>query len=122
MTQLNNETAPVKVLFVCSRNEIRSLTAEHLLEGVPGYHARSAGTEAGARVRVTEGHIGWADLVFVMEKRHKDRLAQKFGDALHGKVIVCLHIPDDYEFMDETLLDVLRSRLEGHLTFPSESE
>ena len=118
MTKTNNDTAAVKVLFICSRNEVRSLTAERMLEGVPGYQVRSAGTESSARIRVTEGHLGWADIVFVMEKRHRARLSQKFGEALEGKKVICLHIPDEYGYMDTALIDVLRSNLEGHLCFP----
>lgn len=63
----------MKVLFVCSRNRLRSLTAEAIFDGRNGHEVRSVGTDAGARVRVTEGHLGWADLVFVMEQRHRDR-------------------------------------------------
>jgi len=37
---------------------------------------RPAGTGEGARVKVTGGHLGWADVIVVMEKRHKERLAQ----------------------------------------------
>ena len=59
-----------KLLFICSRNEIRSLTAERMFSGSPQFQARSAGTQPQARVRVTEGLIGWADIVFAMEKSH----------------------------------------------------
>lgn len=91
---------PIKLLFICSQNRWRSLTAEKMYEGFPGYEARSAGTEQGARIRVTEGHVGWADKIFVMEKRHIDRLRDRFGDQLAEKEIICLHIDDDYRFMD----------------------
>ena len=57
----------IKVLFVCSRNRIRSLTAEKLLDGLPGLQVRSAGTQPEARVVVTEGHLRWADVILVME-------------------------------------------------------
>lgn len=99
----------MKLLFVCSRNRQRSLTAETVLDGRGGHQVRSAGTEPGARVRVTAGHLGWADVIFVMEKRHLSRLEAKYGDELRGKEIVCLHIADDYEYMDEELI----ARLEG---------
>lgn len=52
-----------KLLFVCSQNRLRSLTAEHMYRGFPGYAVRSVGTSPKARVRVNEGHIGWADLM-----------------------------------------------------------
>jgi predicted protein tyrosine phosphatase len=105
----------VKLLFVCSRNRLRSLTAETIFDGVAGHQVRSAGTEPGARVRVTAGHLGWADLVFVMEKRHLSRLRQRFGDALDGKRVVCLYIPDDYAYMDEALVDRLRDGVAPHV-------
>lgn len=50
-----------KLLFVCSQNRIRSLTAEKLLAHDQRYEVRSAGTEPDARIRVTAGHIGWKD-------------------------------------------------------------
>jgi predicted protein tyrosine phosphatase len=78
-------TYPVKLLFICSRNRLRSLTAEKMFEGMTGYQARSAGTQPEARILVTAGHLGWADLIFVMEKSHLQRLQQKFPEALVGK-------------------------------------
>ncbi|MCX6043492.1 MAG: protein tyrosine phosphatase [Chloroflexi bacterium] len=97
----------MKLLFICSRNRIRSLTAERLFDGVNGHQARSAGTEVSARIRVTSGHLGWAEIIFVMEKRHLDRLRSKFRNELIGKRVVCLHIPDVYTYMDEALIERL---------------
>jgi predicted protein tyrosine phosphatase len=107
----------MKILFVCSRNRLRSLTAETIFDGCNGHRVRSAGTEAGARVRVTAGHLGWADLIFVMEKRHRERLRQKFADAVAGKPLVCLHIPDDFAYMEEGLVDRLRGGVAPHVDF-----
>ena len=108
---------PVKLLFVCSRNRRRSLTAEKILEGLPGYEVRSAGTQPEARIVVTEGHIGWADMIFVMEKSHLTRLRLKFPEALAGKRVVALHIRDDYEFMHPDLLDELHAKLAPFIDF-----
>ncbi|MEW6303378.1 MAG: protein tyrosine phosphatase [Verrucomicrobiota bacterium] len=109
---------PVKLLFVCSRNRIRSLTAEKLFEGVPGHQARSAGTQPDARIVVTEGHIGWADIIFVMERAHLRKLRGRFSEALQDKQVVVLHIPDDYRYMQPELIDELRARLAGHVHLP----
>jgi predicted protein tyrosine phosphatase len=106
---------PRQLLFICSQNRWRSLTAERLFDGHPHYEAHSAGTEPGARVRVTAGHLGWADVVFVMERRHADRLREKFGPALAGKPVVVLRIPDDYQFMDATLQQLLLDKLRAYL-------
>lgn len=103
--------APLKVLFICSRNRIRSLTAEQIFAREPGLQVRSAGTEREARVRVTAGHLGWADLVVVMEKRHKERLHQKFPEEMRDIAVACLFIPDDFALMDEALIDLLRERM-----------
>ena len=109
---------PVKVLFVCSRNRWRSPTAERLFDGVPVVQARSAGTEAGARVRVNEKMMGWADVIFCMERRHVQRLRERFDAALEGKKIHVLDVPDDYGYMDPELIDALRTALSGHGLLP----
>jgi predicted protein tyrosine phosphatase len=106
----------LKVLFLCSRNRWRSLTAEKIFDGVNGTHARSAGTEPNARIRVTAGHLSWADLIFVMEKKHLRRLQEKFPEAIAGKKIVCLHIADDYEFMQPELVDLLEAGVAPYLS------
>ncbi len=109
-----------KLLFVCSRNKRRSLTAEKMLEGFPAYQVRSVGTRPEARIVITEGHIGWADTIFFMEKSHLERVRQRFPQALHDKQVVTLQIPDDFEFMQLELLDELRGKLGPHLMLPGE--
>ena len=104
----------VKLLFVCSRNRKRSLTAEKMMEGIPGLEARSAGTQPGARIVVTEGHIGWADIIFVMEKSHLNRIRQDFPGALDGKRVIALHIPDEYQFMQPELIEELETQVALH--------
>lgn len=108
----------LKLLFVCSRNRLRSLSAEKLFEGAPGYEARSAGTQPNARIVLTAGHLGWADLVFVMEKSHLNRIRLKFPELARECRIITLFIPDDYEFMQPELLDELRAKLAPYVTVP----
>lgn len=104
-----------KLLFVCSRNRWRSPTAEAVFHGVNGLEARSAGTEANARIKITAGHIGWADLVFVMEKKHLRRLRDRFAGEISGKRVICLNIPDDYQFMQPELVSLLEASVMPHL-------
>ncbi|WP_246008922.1 low molecular weight protein tyrosine phosphatase family protein [Hymenobacter metallilatus] len=111
---MSASSAPT-LLFICSQNRWRSLTAERLFDNRPDYMARSAGTEPGARVRVTAGHLGWADTIVVMERKHADYLRQKFPDAVEGKRLVILRIPDKFQFMDHILQELLRERLTEHL-------
>jgi predicted protein tyrosine phosphatase len=109
-----------KLLFVCSRNKRRSLTAEKLFEGFSLYQVRSVGAQPGARIVVTEGHLGWADLIFCMEKSHLSCLRRKFPEALQHKRVVCLHIPDEYEFMQPDLIEEFRAKLAPYVTLPEE--
>jgi len=110
----------IKLLFICSRNKWRSLTAEKIFEEYNGYEVRSAGTEEGARIKVTEGHIGWSDIIFVMEKKHTRRLKDKFPFSLTNKQLICLDIPDDYPFMDEELIEILKSRVSEYIEVPED--
>ena len=109
---------PIKLLFVCSQNRFRSLTAERIFSGIPGIQVRSAGTQPDARIVVTAGHIGWADIIFLMEKSHLNRLRRKFPDVLEGKRTITLLIPDDYEFMQSELIDELRTKVSQHVSIP----
>lgn len=104
-----------KLLFVCSRNQWRSPTAEALFENHPRYEARSAGTETSARIKLTAGHVGWADMIFCMEKKHAARVEERFAAELADKPLVVLRIPDDFRFMDPDLLDLLRGELAEHV-------
>ena len=110
--------APRKLLFICSRNKWRSRTAEEMFRGFSGYDVKSAGTEAGARVRVTAGLLGWADLIFVMERKHAEYLHQRFAEAVAGKPVHCLRVPDDFEFMDPELIETLKSSLSPYVQVP----
>ena len=109
---------PVHLLFICSRNKWRSRTAEELYRNFPGHVAKSSGTEAGSRQRVTAGLLGWADAIFVMEAKHRDYLRRQFPEALAGKRLICLRIPDDYTYNDPDLIDLLKASLSPHILVP----
>ncbi len=108
----------VKLLFVCSLNRWRSPTAEDLYRGFPGHEARSAGTEAGARIRVTAGLIGWADWIFCMERAHVDKLRARFPEELSGKRVVCLRITDEHPYGHPELIESIKVALSGHVAVP----
>lgn len=67
---------------------------------------------------VNDGHLGWADLIFCMEKSHLQKLQQKYPDALAGKEVITLHIADEYEFMAEDLIDELKAKLSPYVILP----
>lgn len=105
----------MNILFICSRNKWRSRTAETIFRGNQDHQFKSAGTEADARIKVTEKMIQWADLIFVMEKRHRQRLRDRFDDMLRDKQLVVLDIEDDYQYMDEDMIMALKAGVEPYL-------
>lgn len=105
----------MNLLFICSRNKWRSRTAEDLFKRLDGYEVRSAGTAESARVRVNEKLLVWADIIFVMERDHKKRLQQKFSSDVLNKQMIVLDIPDEYQYMDEALVEILNETILPYL-------
>lgn len=62
-------------------------------------------------MHVSAEDLGWADYIFVMEKVHKKKLSSKFGQSIKNKKVVSLDIPDDYEYMDEVLIQILQAKV-----------
>jgi len=81
----------------------------------PGFNVRSAGTEPSARVKVNAKLLNWADLIFVMEKHHKQKLFLHFAEEVRNKEIVILEIPDVYQYMDEELIEEIRASVSAYL-------
>ena len=99
------------VLFICSQNRLRSPTAEQVFASYPGIVCSSAGLNHDAENPLTPELLSWAELVFVMEKNHKNKLSAKFRRYLSGQRVICLDIPDDYTFMDPVLIRLLKAKV-----------
>lgn len=97
------------LLFICSRNQWRSPTAEAIWRKHSDFNTRSAGTSPRAKKTVSSSDIGWADLIFVMEQKHKNRLKADFSRMLNHKPIHVLDIPDEYQYMDPELIQELET-------------
>lgn len=106
---------PVNVLFVCSRNRLRSPTAEVVFSDLPDIETASAGTSPDAETVVSADLIEWADIIFAMETVHKRRLNERFSSLMRTRKLIVLGIPDNYEYMDEGLIAVLRQKVTLHL-------
>jgi protein-tyrosine phosphatase len=111
----------MNILFVCSRNKWRSPTAEAIYKTSQEHSVKSAGTETSARIRLTAKHIAWADIIFAMEKRHKQRMMQNFACETEGKQIVVLNIPDEYQYMDKELIESIKLAVRPYLDDVQES-
>ncbi|WP_313174937.1 low molecular weight protein tyrosine phosphatase family protein [Massilia sp.] len=101
----------MRALFICTHNRLRSPTAEQVFATWPGIETDSAGVGADADVPLAPEQLDWAEIVFVMEKLHRSRLSAKFRRHLNGKRIVCLDIPDDYDYMQPELVRLLEKKV-----------
>ena len=106
---------PVRVLFVCRLNRHRSATAERIFCKDASLDVRSAGTSADASVCVNARMLNWADVVFVMELEHVRFLRDQFPDSPALRRVVCLDIPDNYEYMEPGLVSLLKVKVSGFL-------
>ena len=103
------------VLFICSQNRLRSPTAEIVFSEWPGIETASGGLNNDAENPVTPELVSWADLIFVMEQAHRNKLSKKFRAQLSGQRVICLDIPDEYAYMDPVLVQLLKTRVSKHL-------
>ena len=102
-------------LFVCSQNRLRSPTAEQVFAQRADIEVSSAGTNHDAENPLTGELVRWADVIVVMEKAHRNKLRKRFREALNGKRVICLDIPDDYDYMEPALVHLLEARMARHL-------
>lgn len=105
----------MNILFVCSRNNWRSPTAEAIYRNREGHNFKSVGTEPSAKIKASSKDILWADIIFAMEKNHKQRLLDKFPNETKNKKIIVLDIDDDYKYMDKELIAMIRLSVDPYL-------
>ena len=99
------------ILFICGANKLRSPTAEQIFSKLPNIETDSAGLNAEADQRVSPEQIEWADVIFVMEKSMRAKLAKQFRKYLNGKRVISLNIPDKYTFMQSELVALLEKKV-----------
>ncbi len=104
-------TNTVRILFVCSENRLRSPTAEAVFASYDGVETFSAGTNSDCEQPVTGDLVEWADVILVMERTHRNKVASRFRSLLKDKKLGVLNIPDHFEYMDPLLVDILKRRV-----------
>jgi predicted protein tyrosine phosphatase len=107
-----------RVLFVCRQNKVRSLTAEHLYRVRPDLEVRSAGTVAFAKNQLTDELLDWADAIFVFDGSQVEAMEKRFGTKDFGKPVVCLDLPDTFQYKSQQLVLKLTAKLEPFLGRP----
>jgi predicted protein tyrosine phosphatase len=109
----------LRVLFVCTQNKVRSLTAEHLYRGRPDLEVKSAGTANFAKNQFTKELLEWSEVVFVFDDSQLEFIGQKFGPAALGRPVVCLGLPDVFTYKSDPLVVKLVAKLDPYLGRPT---
>ena len=95
---------------------MRSATAHKIYEDDERFEIKSAGTDKSANTVLTEALLNWADTILVMDKTHRSTIRKKFPGIYNTKKIVCLYIPDEYDYMQPELIAVIKERFEDVLS------
>jgi predicted protein tyrosine phosphatase len=112
----------MNLLFVCSKNKLRSPTGEEVFSQYEGIQAISCGTNADAVTSISGDLIEWADIIFPMEKKHQNKISKKFNHLLKDKKIICLAIPDNYKRMEPALIHLLKNKVFNHIPLPKNAQ
>lgn len=109
----------LRVLFVCTQNKVRSLTAEHLYRVRPDLEVKSCGTANFAKTQFTKELLDWAEVIFVADDSQVEFMKQKFGADALGKPVVCLGLPDVFTYKSDPLVVKLIAKLDPYLGRPT---
>ena len=105
----------IRVLFICGKARARSPTAAQIFAGWKGVSTDFGGISSDADDALSADQIDWADLILVMERRHTERLRDRFGRQIDGKRIISLGIRDRYSFMQPELVGELQAKAGPYL-------
>jgi predicted protein tyrosine phosphatase len=105
----------IRALFICGKARARGPTAAQIASGWDGVQSDCAGLSEDADDLLSLEQLEWADIIFVMETRHKTRLLSKFGGAVRGRRVIGLDVPDLYSFMQPELVEILTRKIGPHL-------
>ncbi len=113
---MDDTRTPLRVLFVCAANKLRSPTAQTLFAAHPGIETRSAGLDPDCPNPMTVELAAWADMIFVMEIYQREKIRKMFKrDRPNDNRIIALHIPDEYERDQPELIELLEQKVRHRL-------
>jgi predicted protein tyrosine phosphatase len=102
------------LLVICGKNKRRSRTAEYIFKNDSRFNIRSAGLSPKSNRKISENDLNWATLVLVMETNHRSKIRELYTHLALPDIQV-LNIPDEYEYMDENLIQILNGKIDDAL-------
>lgn len=114
----------VEVLFLCSANKDRSLTAEHHFSHTYPHHIFDSAwlnakeVSKAWRIMCKERMLEQADLIYVMTDNHKNIIKNNLQETQQWKLresvkekLSVLSIKDDYPYGSKELITILEEKL-----------
>lgn len=103
-----------RVLCVCSAGLLRSPTTAVVLCQEPyNYNTRAAGIDEDfALIPVDSVLLAWAEEIICMTEEQRVRLEQMVKGK---KPVICLKIPDNFEYRNDELMKMIRERYDASL-------
>jgi predicted protein tyrosine phosphatase len=102
------------ILVICGKNKRRSRTAEYMFKNDQRFNIRSAGLSPKSDHKLSENDLTWASLVLVMEPDHRSKIKDLYRQLQLPKIAV-LNIPDEYEYLDEELMQILNDKINAEV-------
>ena len=106
------------ILFVCTDCRLRAPTAAKIYDRRPDLEVDCGGLGDLTKRPVTEEMVEWADIIFVMEPRHVERIGRKWPALVKDKRLVNLGVPDEFAYMEGELVELLVRRLAKYIGEP----
>jgi predicted protein tyrosine phosphatase len=97
----------MNILFICNQGKNRSKTAAELFSGK--FQTASAGLYSDTPV--TKSQLSQANVIAVMEEKHRREIAKRFPIIYMQKKILILEIPDIYRRGQPELVQFLKVRI-----------
>jgi predicted protein tyrosine phosphatase len=119
LTMMTESESKKRVLFVCTQNKVRSLTAEHLYRVRPDLEVKSCGTATFAKNQLSKELLNWAEAVFTFDESHMEAIAKNFSAEVQTKPVICLGLPDIFTYKSDALVVKLTAKIEPYLGRPN---
>jgi protein-tyrosine phosphatase len=98
------------ILIVCGRNKRRSRTGEFIFKNDSRFNIRSVGLSEKSERLLSEKDVIWSDLILAMEDKQKSRIRELYR-YLDIPPIEVLDISDDYDYLDQALIEILEEKI-----------